>query len=424
MKQWWVKYKTNASEGKEPGQGVLDACGRTLFKPATKSAYENNLASAEGLPDVLSKADLYLAVEPSKRSKSKLTRWVGQRGVESKLEKAHHAIANYANGGMRNSLADNLSLAGIALYNLSIRERIKIDRMSADEQAKIPYAFRGVPAHTNHSRLHYMNQLSREAIGKDVHDYVEPELGPNTGEKFFSEYNAMQIQRNASIAPHPETDRCMCHLCGTGPALLRNPYTGTPLNAAQSKELDVAMLPAVSTKNPSARGSQVDTQGNTTLQPILPSMREAMLNQQHAAVFEQQRSLLAEFGQRINYQRATIAALPFVVPAPPICWQSWPRNILRRPKEEQNRCCCNSYLRYMLKKRNPLEPPVMGKPPHDSECTRPASMNNSEAWIYFYNFIYTPTITQLLLLSKIGYSLLATNICLYHLARHGTSELL
>jgi hypothetical protein len=60
MKQWWVKRKTNASEGEEPGQGVLDAaCGRTLFKPTTKSAYENDLASAEGLPDVLSKADLH-----------------------------------------------------------------------------------------------------------------------------------------------------------------------------------------------------------------------------------------------------------------------------------------------------------------------------------------------------------------------------
>jgi hypothetical protein len=58
-------------------------------------------------------------------------------------------------------------------------------------------------------------------------------------------------------------------------------------------------------------------------------MREAMLNQQHAAVFEQQRPPLAEFEQRINNQRATIAALPFVIPSLPICWQSWPRNILR-----------------------------------------------------------------------------------------------
>jgi hypothetical protein len=253
--------------------------------------------------------------------------------------------------------------------------------MSADERAKVPHAFRGVPAHTNHSRLHCINQLSREASGKDVQDYLELELGPNTGEQFFPEHNAMQTQQNASIAPHPEMDRCVCHLCGAGPALLRNPCAGTPLNAAQSKEVDVAMLPAASAKNPSARGSPVDTHGDTTLQPILPaSMREATSSMLPAA-FEQQRSLLAEFGQRINYQRATIAALPFVVPSLPICWQSWPRNSLRRPKEEQNRCCSNSCLRHMLKKRNPLEPPAMGKPPLDIECTRPASKNNSESWI-------------------------------------------
>jgi hypothetical protein len=95
----------------------------------------------------------------------------------------------------------------------------------------------------------------------------------------------------------------MCHLCGTGPALLRNLYTGTTLNAVQSKEVDVAMLAAELAKNASDRGSQqVDTQGDTTLQPMLPSMREAMLNQQHAAVFEQQRSHLAKFEQHINYQ--------------------------------------------------------------------------------------------------------------------------
>jgi hypothetical protein len=79
---------------------------------------------------------------------------------------------------------------------------------------------------------------------------------------------------------------------------------GTTLNAAQSKKevLDVAMLPAVLATNASARGSQVNIQGDTTLKPILPSMMEAMLNQQHAAVFEQQRPLLAEFEQCINCQ--------------------------------------------------------------------------------------------------------------------------
>jgi hypothetical protein len=108
------------------------------------------------------------------------------------LKRCTILIPYFANGSMRNSLAINLSLAGVlAEYNLSIPEQIKIDQMSADEEDKIPYAFRGVSAHTNHSRLHYISKLALEAIGKDVHDDVEPELGPNTGEKFFSEYNTV-----------------------------------------------------------------------------------------------------------------------------------------------------------------------------------------------------------------------------------------
>jgi hypothetical protein len=68
----------------------------------------------------------------------------------------------------------------------------------------------------------------------------------------------------------------------------------------QRREVDVAMLPAVLATNASARRSQVNIQGDITLKPILPSMIEPMLNQQHAAVFEQQRPLLAELEQRIN----------------------------------------------------------------------------------------------------------------------------
>jgi hypothetical protein len=70
----------------------------------------------------------------------------------------------------------------------------------------------------------------------------------------------------------------------------------------QRREVDVAMLTAVLAKNASARGSQVNIQGDITLKPILSSMMEAMLNQQYAAVFEQQRPLLAEFEQCINCQ--------------------------------------------------------------------------------------------------------------------------
>ena len=98
----------------------------------------------------------------------------------------------------------------------------------------------------------------------------------------------------------------------------------------------------------------------------------------------------------------------FVIPSPPICSQSWPRNILRWPKEEQNRYCCNSYVQYMVKKRKLFKPQVMGKPPHDSECSRPQARTIPPVGCNFI-ILYIPTIIQLLLLSKIWYSLLATN---------------
>jgi hypothetical protein len=146
------------------------------------------------------------------------------------------------------------------------------------------------------------------------------------------------------------------------------------VNAAQSKEESPSVLAAA---NALATGeSQVKAPKNNVaiLEPILPTAIEAILNAQHAEIFEQQKLLFAEFQQSINYQRATIAAQPLIVssspcisPFPPICW---PRNLSRPPHEEQHRYCCTAYLRYMVKKRNPFQPPVMGKPPHDSECTR------------------------------------------------------
>ncbi len=55
----------------------------------------------------------------------------------------------------------------------------------------------------NHSRLHYyINQLAREAIGKDEHDDIEPELGPTTGEQFIlSTTPCRSVDRLLSLTP-------------------------------------------------------------------------------------------------------------------------------------------------------------------------------------------------------------------------------
>jgi hypothetical protein len=64
---------------------------------------------------------MYRAVLPPLGSKSQLIKWIGVRGVESKLERSHQAIVHFANTGMGRELADDLTIAGIALYNLHIQ---------------------------------------------------------------------------------------------------------------------------------------------------------------------------------------------------------------------------------------------------------------------------------------------------------------
>jgi hypothetical protein len=132
----------------------------------------------------------------------------------------------------------------------------------------------------------------------------------------------------------------MCDLWGAGPALVQKPCTGGPVNAAQSKEEAAAVHPAAAAADARAGESQVDTHDVTMLEPIRPkvednSMGEAMLNEQHAATFEQQKPLFA------HHQRGTIAAqparivsaaLPCIVPFPPMCW---PRKLSRPPHKEQ-----------------------------------------------------------------------------------------
>jgi hypothetical protein len=82
---------------------------------------------------------------------------------------------------------------------------------------------------------------------------------------------------------------------------MRNPYTRTTLSTAQSRnEEALAVLPAAASNTSFGGEWQVDTEDGTILQPILPNMGEAVLNQQHATVFEQQQSLLTDFNQSIQ----------------------------------------------------------------------------------------------------------------------------
>jgi hypothetical protein len=137
----------------------------------------------------------------------------------------------------------------------------------------------------------------------------------------------------------------------------------------QRREVDVAMLPAVLATNASARRSQVNIQGDITLKPILPSMIEAMLNQQHAAVFEQQRPLLAEFEQRIH-----VAALPFVIPSPPICWQRLVTEYFKKTKKRAKPVLLSQLLAIYGQEAKPIQATSNGQA---STCTIPRKNNSA-----------------------------------------------
>jgi hypothetical protein len=163
-------------------------------------------------------------VQPTLNSKTKLTEWIGSRGVESKLEWSHQAIVHFANTGMGKELADALTLARIVLYNLHICHRLLMISMPVLECANVPSGYQDVPAHTNHSGLHYINHLAHRAgIDCDVHTGIT-KIQVDNGEKFMSEYLEQQLTGNEILTPHPETCQCMCLKCGMKVAMVVNPY--------------------------------------------------------------------------------------------------------------------------------------------------------------------------------------------------------
>jgi hypothetical protein len=213
LKEWLTKFQHDFDEN----------IGELLFTDWTVKVVQEQMKNAKWATDKLSKDTLYIQLEPGSISKTRLPIFIGRRGAESKVEKGHHAIAHFANGGMRCSLADFLGMAGIALYNLKIRYRLKMRMLDPKERKKIPTAFHGAPHFTNHLRMSLNNTLAREAgLTLDVHKAVEI-LQQDNGERFFSEYLFEQLERiERGVSNHIETNRCLCDDCGGGNHI--NPY--------------------------------------------------------------------------------------------------------------------------------------------------------------------------------------------------------
>ena len=199
---------------------MQDDVGEHLFSKHTEKTVLEQMKKAEWVVDTLKRSDLYMEVLPNVRSQNQLKCFVGARGTESKLEKGHHAIAHFANGGMRHTLADFLGMAGIAMYNLRIRYRLRLDKLTSVERAKIPAGFQQSPDFTNHFWLAHLNKLAAEAGSDSVHKNVEV-LQPDNGEHSFFEYWLQEQERQKAAEHHDvKSNRCLCRDCGK----VNNPY--------------------------------------------------------------------------------------------------------------------------------------------------------------------------------------------------------
>lgn len=213
LMQWYERFQNNRD----------DKIGEDLFTLETEGAILEQIQNVDWVTDTLTKDELYLEANPGKKSKSMLPVFIGRRGAESKLEKGHHAIAHFANGGMRKSLADYLGMAGVAHYNRKIRHRARIARLDPNDRAQIPSAFHRAPHYSNHLRLLLINQLGKQSgLASNIHGDAEA-LPEDNGERFFSEYLDQQSERieERGVKFHKESNRCLCRECG---GKLWNPY--------------------------------------------------------------------------------------------------------------------------------------------------------------------------------------------------------
>jgi len=226
LDQWFERFKCAASEGSPPALGRFDpVSGDSLFTTETKPTLLNCKEKCIHLQDPLPIEEMYDVIMPNPNSPHGLKQYLSRRG-ESNLESFHLTLAHFGNTGMRESLADNLNLTGTARYNLQMRHRLRISRMTDENTRTVtPAGWETIPPHYNHSELEHVNKLAQQAGIVGMTRLPFPEVEPllmDNGERFFSEYLSWMKEENPQQSPD---DLCLCSTC-----------TGTETNEQTMKE--------------------------------------------------------------------------------------------------------------------------------------------------------------------------------------------
>jgi len=269
LDDWHCKYKVTSSDQiAKPAGGRLDPVRlEPLFTADTKKTIDNCKEKAQYLSDPLPLEKMYDAI-PNPNSTHQLTEYLLLRG-KSKLESFHDRFAHFANCGMRNSLADNLNLAGTARYNLSIRHKrrfVSSEKSSENtsnqnensvssqlqkQRKNIPVGWDKVVPCFNHSELWYVNKMA-EAVCLPIPFPKAETLPDDNGERFFSE--CVTITRpSLKGVKHGEFGQCLCALCTK--TTTKNVVFTTAMSSPPRIGTTKATTAATGTENPIAEST-------------------------------------------------------------------------------------------------------------------------------------------------------------------------
>jgi hypothetical protein len=299
-----------------------DKIGRPVFSRETEKATRNQFEKVRYVLDS-ENAATYRAEPPSSRSAHGLTKWVSNR-PESSLEKFHELLANYANTGCREDLAEALLLRGTAEYNVGQRWKYQNHQKRYNGATpNHPKYLDKTPILLNHANLHWLNTQAREkGFSQPFNDVKTP--SDNNGERFLSSYLHDQVERREKQGEIHNMAGCYCIECEEnlpGPADVPEDIAIEPNNMPLPS--DLAEPPNLRIPNPETTDP---TQVSPQASPQAPSQGSAMRD-------------------------SSVVAPNWVD-----CCFGWP------PFR------CSSYQDYLCRKAAGRG--VLGRPPHDSWCMK------------------------------------------------------
>lgn len=344
LDDWFCRYKVTSSDPiNRPAQGRLDPIKMVpLFTEETKTAVDNCKEKAQYLADPLPFEDMYEKILPNPNASHSLIEYLSKRG-ESKLEAFHDRFAHYANCGMRNSLADNLNLAGTARYNLAIRHKrslIASKNPDIDQRKKTPAAWERVVPYFNHTELWYVNRLATEVGCSQPFPKAEV-LPHDTGERFFSEYLTSRKQLRVTYG---ELGQCLCQLCSNSP---------------QPEPENAVVVPQPTERREDVVANPENTVQTTPPRPLpnlslLPNLIANSINTYAASSDRAPPIQRLQAAPSVPIQRAR----PSIAPLIPMQYQL--------PLYFVAPCfpppCCDKYKQWMTRR--------VGRPPHHPLCTQ------------------------------------------------------